>query len=140
MPVEPGHVFIFARSVGDSDPVFREQLSTGPGQRIVVPPTFTRAAEHYDFDEDLRLWPGGTIPEGGGTGRFHAEQHFEYLKPMTAGDCLTARTYAGSTWTKQGRSGPLEFVEVLTDFYDSSGDLVVRASKVSVRVDIGSDR
>lgn len=136
LPVEPGLLFVFARSTGDHDPVFEQQLSIPSGQEVVAPPTFVRAAEHFDVNGEFRLWPGGEpVPEGGGSGRLHAEQHFEYLKPLIAGDRLTAHTYAGRTWSKVGRSGPLTFAEVHTDFYDSTGDVVIRTRKVSVRLD-----
>ena len=74
-------------------------------------------------------------PEGGSKGQFHAEQHFEYVRPLRAGERLTATTYGGRTWSKQGRSGTLRFGEIVTDFRDVAGDLVVRTRKVGVRIE-----
>ena len=33
----------------------------------------------------------------------HAEQHFEYHKPVKAGDVLTATTKPGNTWEKEAK-------------------------------------
>jgi hypothetical protein len=127
-PIEPGRVFSFARSVGDEDPVYRDQIF-GPaaGDPLVTPPTFVRSAEHYQ--------PAGApaVPADQAS-TVHAEQHFEYLAPFRMGDRVTVDTRPGEIWRKQGRSGALEFFETLTEYRDSSGAVLVRARKVSVRL------
>jgi len=135
IPVEPGLVAVFAAAVGDHDEEYRRQIGAPIGRPLLVPLTYTRAvAQHFDRDGELRAWPGGEpTPEGGGSGRLHAEQHFEYHRPLRAGETLTATTYGGNTWSKVGRSGGLDFAETITDFHGAEGDLVVRTRRVSVR-------
>lgn len=136
MRVDPSMLLVFARAVGDESDAIRTQLDASAGEPVTAPLTFTRAvAEHFDDDGELRLWPGGVpTPVGGAPGQFHAEQHFEYFKPLRAGAALHAHTTGGRTWQREGRSGTLSFAEVVTEFVDDDGDLCVRATKVGVRV------
>jgi hypothetical protein len=72
---------------------------------------------------------------GGGTG-LHAEQHFEYARPVRPGDILTWTTKPGKTWEKQGRrGGRLVFSELVTEYRDQQGELVVTARSVGVRTE-----
>lgn len=147
-PVEAGHVMMFARAIGDPNPAYADGL--------VAPPTFVQASAHYDPDYPLRPrigqpWfgsgrrPTGVSADGnparggggggGGTG-LHAEQHFEYHRPLRPGDVLTAETKPGRRWEKQGRrAGRLVFSEVVTEFRDADGQLVVTARSVGVRTE-----
>jgi hypothetical protein len=63
----------------------------------------------------------------------HAEQHFEYKRPLRAGEALTSRSRAGEGWEKQNRAGKtLKFSEQITEFLDQGGDVVALARSVSV--------
>lgn len=144
-PVEPGRIYTFARSVGDLDPVYADQLLLAdPGAPLVTPPTFVRSADHYD---PARPRPGAASPGApDGTGGFvdgsnvlHAEQHFEYLRPFRVGDRVRVRIAPGRTWTRQGRSGGLHFYETVTEYCDHAGEVLVRARKTSVRLPEGTD-
>ena len=75
--------------------------------------------------------PGGTSG-GGGRGGLHAEQEFEYLRPLRVGETLTVHKRAGKTWTKEGRSGVLDFSERHTEFHDADGKVVARSTTVTV--------
>lgn len=127
-PIEYGHVLAFARALGADPP------ADG------VPPTFPIAYAHFDPDWPLRMRPGqpwhgsGAEPGGGGSGGggLHAEQEFEYFRPMRVGEALAVRKRRGRTWTKQGRSGVLDFSERHTEFYDPDDNLVARSTTVTV--------
>jgi hypothetical protein len=139
--VDPALLHVFARSVGDDDPAYRAQLF-GPSGRPVTAPSRSRGrfAEHFDDDGELRRRPDGEpLPRGGSGDRFHAAQHFEYLRPLRAGERLRALTRPGTVTRKQGRAGLLEFTETHTEFVDDEGDAVVRTRRVSVQVH-GNDR
>jgi hypothetical protein len=150
-PIEAGHIMLFARAIGDTNPAYA-------GDAPVAPPTFVQASAQFDPDYPLRPKPGrawfgsGREPTGarrdartsasagkggggGGTG-LHAEQHFEYHRPLRAGDVLHAETRPGKTWEKQGRrAGKLVFNEMIMDFFDENGELVVTARSVGVRTE-----
>jgi hypothetical protein len=134
-PVEPGHIMLFARSVGDYDPEYVRQLEAPLGTVLVTPPTFVRALDHFDPASVTRpTLPRQELGRGGRTDTVHAEQHFEYLAPLRAGDRIIVETFAGKTWTKAGSSGQLEFTETVTQYRNQGDDLLVRARKVSVRI------
>jgi N-terminal half of MaoC dehydratase len=140
-PVEEGGILVFARAIRDPSSVYTD-LEGG----ILAPPTYVQASAQFDPDYPLRPqldepWFGsGRTPTGRpatgdgesrGTG-LHAEQHFEYHRPLRAGDVLSSTTTQGHSWTKEGRSGRLVFAETITEYRDAAGELVVTARSVSV--------
>jgi hypothetical protein len=154
-PVEASHILMFARSVGDDNPVYSDAdhaKSTEAGG-IIAPPTFAQASAQFDPDYFLRpkigqAWfgsgknPTGAAPRGagggggGGGGGLHAEQHFEYHRHLKPGDVLTATSAPGKTWEKEGkRSGKLVFSESVTEYRDQKGELVITARSVGVRTE-----
>lgn len=155
-PVEASHILMFARSIGDPNEVYYDAdyaAGTEVGG-IAAPPTFVQASAQFDPDYFLRPkigepWfgsgkePTGIKKEssgggggGGGGGGLHAEQHYEYHRPLRAGDVLTATTRPGETWEKEGkRAGKLVFSESITEYRDADGELVVTARGVGVRTE-----
>jgi acyl dehydratase len=152
-PIEAGHILLFARAVGDPNPVYADP------ERAIAPPTFVQASAQFDPDYGLRPkigqpWfgsgkePSGIRREpsgggggggggrgGGGTG-LHAEQHYEYHRPLRAGDVLTGTSKRGKSWEKEGRrAGKLVFSESITEYRDQAGELVVTATSVGVRTE-----
>ena len=145
-PVEAAHVMMFARAVGDPNPVYVDpEQAGGP---CLAPPTFGIAADHFDPDYERRPRPGvpwfgsgarpisvegGTQqPTGGGSG-FHAQEHFTYHRPLRVGDVLFGSVRPGASWHKQGRrGGKLSFREHLTEYRDASGEPVLTLSWVDV--------
>jgi len=149
-PVEAGHIMMFARAIADPNPVYADAdyaAGTEVGG-VIAPPTFVQASAQFDPDYFLRPklgepWFGsgrnatGTPPKdgsGGGGGRgLHAEQHYEYHRPVRAGDVLVAHERQGEQWTKEGRrGGTLSFTEHITDYRTPDGELVVTARGVAV--------
>jgi hypothetical protein len=156
-PVEAGHIMMFARSVGDPNPIYYDEehaASTEVGH-VIAPPTFAQASAQFDPDYFLRPKPGqpwfgsGKEPSGisrqegagggggggGGTG-LHAEQHFVYHRQLTPGDVLSAETKPGKSWEREGRrGGKLVFSESVTEYRDQNGELVITATGVGVRTE-----
>ena len=156
-PVEFSHIMMFARSIGDdnriySDPDYAKGTAVGA---VIAPPTFVQASAQFDPDYGLRPkigqpWFGsgknptgvvrGAGGGGGGGGGLHAEQHFEYHRPLRPGDVLTATTAPGKTWEREGRrSGKLVFSESVTEYRDQKGELVITARGVGVRTERPAD-
>jgi acyl dehydratase len=157
-PIEASHILMFARAVNDPNPIYSDAeyaKGTEVGG-IPAPPTFTQASAQFDPDYFLRPkigqpWfgsgkePTGAVrraPSGGGEGRgaaaggLHAEQHFEYHRPLLAGDVLTAETKPGKAWEREGRrGGKLHFSESVTEYRNQRGELVVTARGVGVRTE-----
>lgn len=158
-PVEAGHIMMFARAIGDPNPVYSDAeyaASTEVGG-VIAPPTFVQAGAHFDPDYILRPkigepWFGSgreatgvrADPSGRGGGPIsgaamgsglHAEQHFEYHRHLRPGDVLSATTRPGDSWEREGRSGRLRFSETITEYRDQHGELVVAARGVGVRIE-----
>jgi hypothetical protein len=154
-PVEAGHILMFARAIGDPNPVYAdaEYAAGTDAGGIIAPPTFAQASAQFDPDYVLRPkigepWFGSGREAtgakqnptsgggGGGGGRggrgLHAEQHFEYHRHLRPGDVLSATTRAGDRWEREGRSGKLLFSETITEYRDQHGELVITARGVGV--------
>jgi hypothetical protein len=147
-PIEHGHVMMFARAIGDYNPVYFQE------EGAIAPPTFVIADMHFDPDSGLRphpdrQWHGsGKEPtsrpaEGGGGGGgmgLHAEETFEIRRPVRVGEVLTKTTRPGESWEREGRrGGKLHFSETLHEYRDASGELVVTARMVGVRTERNPD-
>jgi len=148
-PVEEGTILLFARAVGDPNPIYADPVyaaATDLGA-IIAPPTYVQSSAQFDPDYPLRPkqgqpWMGsGRTPSGvassSGSGDsvgrgLHAEQEFTYHRPVRVGDVLSATSRPGKQWEKQGRSGKLVFSENITEYRDQYGDLVVTARSVGV--------
>lgn len=155
-PVEGGHVLTFARAIGDTSAAYSDHRFDETGLiGVAVPPTFVQASAQFDTDYPLRPhagrpWPTGpssssngadgqergSAPEqpGGGT-VLHAEQCYEFARPVRVGDVLSAAARPGRSWEKTRRNGGrLEFNETVTEYRDLDDQLVVTAIAVAVRV------
>lgn len=148
-PVEGTHIMMFARSVGDPNPIYYDEeyaKKTEVGH-IIAPPTFPRAVAQFDPDYHLRPKPGekwfgsGKNPTGltgpaKSSGGLHAEQHFEYHRHPKPGDILTVTTKPGKTWEKESaRAGKLTFTETIQEYRDQNGELVVTSRGVGVKTE-----
>jgi N-terminal half of MaoC dehydratase len=154
-PIEAGHIMMFARAIGDPNPVYSDADAASHTEvgGIIAPPTFVQASAQFDPSYPLRPkvgepWfgsgkepsgirrsAGGSGGGGGGTG-LHAEQHFEYHRPLRPGDVLSATVRPGKTWEREGRrAGKLVFSESITEYRDQDGQLVVTARQVGVRTE-----
>jgi acyl dehydratase len=153
-PVEAGHIMLFARAIGDTNPVYHDadaaKKTTAGG--IIAPPTFAQAVAQFDPEYPLRWRPdqpwfgSGKTPSGvetraSGGGGLHAEQHFEYHRPLRPGDVLTVETKPGNTWERESkRAGKLTFRETIKEYRDQNGALVVTARSVGVTTERPVDR
>ena len=158
--IEASHIMMFARSVGDSNPIYHDEeyaKSTELGG-IIPPPTFAQSSAQFDPEYFLRPKVGGdgwfgsgkeatgskpSSGSGGGSGAamgLHAEQHFEYHLPVKAGDTLSVTTKPGKAWEKESkRAGKLKFSESVTEYRNQNGDLVITATGVGVQTERAVD-
>ena len=142
---------MFARAIGDTNSAYADGDAAVASElgAIPAPPTFVTASAQFDEDYPLRPKPGQpwfgsgknatgappTVPSGGSGGggtSLHAEQHYEYHRPLGVGDVLHARGRTGEQWEKQGRSGTLKFTELITEYLDQSDEVVITARTVAV--------
>lgn len=97
-PIEATHMLMFARAIGDENPVYNDTDKAKDTEvgGIIAPPTFTAAVAQFNPD-GMRPRPGekwfgsakeptgieGEPPSAGG---LNAEQHFEYFRPVRPGE------------------------------------------------------
>lgn len=148
-PVEAGHILCFARAIGDANPIYSDPEYAAQQEvgGVIAPPTFVKASAQFDPDYPLRPKPGeawfgsggtpsGRGPEGSEAPGLHAEEHYEYHRPVRAGEVLTVTAKAGETWVKVGRrGGKLTFTSLINDYRAADGELVVTARTVVVRAE-----
>jgi acyl dehydratase len=147
-PVEAGHIMMFARAIGDPNPLYHDAAYARASEfgGVIAPPTFTEAGLHYDETFAFRPkigvpWFGSgreacSVPDQGSDGEgtdMHAETHFVYHLPLRVGDVLHGTASRGRTWEKQGRrSGKLSFRENVIEFRNQDGLLLVSSTTVGV--------
>ncbi len=148
-PVEATHIMMFARAVGDENPVYHDAQAAKQTEAggVIAPPTFPQAVAQFDPEYHLRpkvgqKWfgsakgPSGVDEKPSSSGGLHAEQHFEYHRPLRPGDVLSVETKPGNSWEKESkRAGKLMFTERVTEYRDQKGELVVTARSVGVRTE-----
>ena len=142
-PVEASHIMMFARAVGDASPEFNDIGSDS----MVAPPTFPQAVAQFNPEYNLRIKPGedwfgsGKNPSGiegkpASSGGLHAEQHFEFIRPLRPGDQLSVTIKEGDSWEKHSkRAGKLIFSERVSEYRDASGELVCIARRGGVKTE-----
>lgn len=114
--VERGKIAEFARAVLNDSPAYA-------APDAVAPPT---------FPQSMALWRtrAGGPREAGRRGMdmrrvLHGEQEFEYVRPLRAGDVLTATSEVVDEYEKAGkRGGTMRFVVTQTTFRDADGEAV----------------
>lgn len=154
--VEASHIMMFARSIGDPNPIYEDPGYAAGSEvgGIIAPPTFVQASAQFDPDYRLRPkigqpWMGSgreatgmkpddsgganDQPTGMGARGLHAEQHYEYHRHLRPGDVLSATVKPGEAWEKQSkRAGTLSFRETVTEYRNQDGELVITARSVGV--------
>ena len=126
--IERGRLQFFARSIGETDPMYTDLAAARAAgyPDLPAPPTFLFAAELESgavtsLLETLEL-PIQKI--------LHGEQGFTYLKPVCAGDRVTVRSKIDDIYDKKG--GALEFVLKSSEVRNSSGELVAELRSLLV--------
>ncbi|MCP5367829.1 MAG: MaoC family dehydratase N-terminal domain-containing protein [Hyphomicrobiales bacterium] len=118
--VEKGRIAMFARAIGETDPVyFDAEAARAAGYRAIpVPPTFA-------FTIGLEGGsPARVIADMGidKTRTVHGEQRFDYHGPIFAGDVITSRQKLVEDYEKKG--GALRFLVVETHMTNQDGEAV----------------
>lgn len=142
-PIEASHIMMFAYALGDDNPIYKDgKYAQEQGfENVLAPPTFIAADAHFDPDSELRRRsPGGHedngVPGDGRTLGLLAEQHYEYHRPLCAGEILSKSSRLGDTWEREGRrAGKLVFTETISEYRDQSGELIVTARTIRVHTE-----
>jgi acyl dehydratase len=118
----------FAKAVGEADPVYSSAAAAKAAGHPAIPlmPTMLFCLEQgrpdgYKLIEDMGIRISQLL---------HGEQHFEYLKPVYAGDVLTFRAKIVDIYDKKG--GALEFFVRETTVTNQNHEIVAKNRGVTV--------
>lgn len=116
----------FATAIGEAAPIHRDlDAARAAGYPdVVAPVTFPfaltmQAMATAMFDPELKLDYARVV---------HGEQHFDYVRPLFAGDEVTVHAQI----TEINSTGRHEFLTLRAQVIDANGDLVVTSTSVIV--------
>lgn len=124
--LERGKLAELARALGDPDPVWHDPAAARAAgfDDLPVLPTATVLTDHWRGDGALThaLRLGLSVET-----LLHGERSWEYVRPLRAGEELTATTAVIDRRTREGRrGGAMTLITLETRFEDADGRLVVR--------------
>ncbi|WP_339803088.1 MaoC family dehydratase N-terminal domain-containing protein [uncultured Marinobacter sp.] len=127
--VEAGRLRFFARTIGETNPVYsNQQAARSAGYPdVLVPPTFLFCLDMdtdnpYGYLNDLGIELAKVL---------HGKQHFRYHLPAFAGDQLTFRSVITDIYSK--KEGALEFLVRETTVHRVDEKLADLSSTIIVR-------
>ena len=129
MHVERGKIREFAAAIKDDDPLyFDEEYARGAAGGIMPPVTFLQTVQHWDAAGESRPRVPFDLRRV-----LHGEQEYEFLKPIHAGDVLTAVSKIVDVYDKPGkRGGSMNFVVTESEYRNPRGELVARARHITI--------
>lgn len=124
--VEKGAIRRFAEALGDYNPIYYdEEYARASGYpTIVAPPTFPAS---FHSAADLRELLGVGIKS-----LLHAEQAFEYDRPILAGDRIYVSTRVSEVLERSGPAGRMDVAVIEDEGRDEEGNLVFKARRTLV--------
>jgi acyl dehydratase len=123
MRVEFGKIREFAAAIKDANPVyFDEEYAKKEAGGVPPPPTFSMTMAFWD-DAKNRIDLGMDMRRV-----LHGGQEFEYVRPVHAGDTLTAQGSLTEIYKKPGkRGGEMTFAVLQTEYKNQRGEVVLYA-------------
>ena len=124
--VEKGAIRRFAEALGDYNPIYYdEEYARALGYpTIVAPPTFPAS---FHSAAVLRELLGVGIKS-----LLHAEQAFDYERPILAGDRIYVSTRVADVLERQGPAGKMDVALIQDEGRDEEGNLVFKARRTLV--------
>ena len=124
--VEKGAIRRFAEALGDYNPIYYdEEYARASGYpTVVAPPSFPAS---FSSAADLRELLGVGIKS-----LLHAEQSFEYERPIFAGDRIYVATRVADVLERTGPAGKMDVAIIEDEGRDEEGNLVFRARRTLI--------
>ena len=127
--VEPGRLRFFLNTLGERNPVYRDEKAARVAgySAIPVPPTYLFCLElmdnerPFEFLTDLNIDLGRVL---------HGEQRFTYHAPVVVGDTLTFKSRVTGVTDKKG--GAMTMVAVETEVTNQDGVRVADTARTIV--------
>lgn len=126
VPIERGAIRSFAKAMQSGSPEYE-------GEDAIIPPIFLISAWQWAPER-------GRVQHGIPRARLlHGEQEFLFHGKLPAvGETLIAREHISERYEKQGkRGGVMEFVVIVTEFSNRSGDVVAEMKSTFIGREAG---
>jgi acyl dehydratase len=126
--IDKSQVRRFAAAIGEKAAIHSdEDVAAAAGYRgLVAPPTFAALMVNLaEFAESLDLDPRATM---------HAEEEYEYARPICSGDLLQVTHQVVDVYDKQAPNGTLIFVVFETRATDARDQPVFKGRRVVVEL------
>jgi acyl dehydratase len=131
--VDAAEIKAFAEAIGDRNPLYVDPQAARRSRfgAVVSPPTFPIRIGAAAGDPELFL-----ALDLNYASLLHAEQEFEWFRPLKAGETLTLTGRVGDMYEKPGKSGILDFVVMEQIARDAAGETVyvARTTLISRRM------
>lgn len=128
--LEAGRVKDFAEALHDDDSVFREATEANARGLSGCPVPVTFFGAIFYLDRNVHEPDLGFRTED----KLHGEQEFEFERPPTVGETLSAKTTFIDVTQQEHGGGILTKAILQTEYRDKDGDLVVTGRKTLLEV------
>ena len=126
--IEKGQVRRFANAIGEDNPIHTDEKAAKAAgySALVAPPTFAAALGALDpLIAEVGLDSQATM---------HAEEEYEYFRPIFVGDVLSVVHRIADVYDKHAPNGRLIFLVVETRGNDKRGRAVFKGRRVLVEL------
>ena len=117
--VEKGAIIKFAEAIGDTNPVFNDEVAARESRYggMVAPPTFLRSIMAGPLKVEFKS-PYSANLDGG--------SEWEYFEPIRPGDRITVTTMIADIYERPGRLGNMLFLVRETKYVNQFGNTVAK--------------
>jgi acyl dehydratase len=128
--VERGHVLRFAAAIGDTNPLWSDEVAARRMRYggLIAPPTFFRAFPAGPFPTPIKS-PFTAAVDGG--------SEWEYFEPVHVGDAITVVSRLVDVSTRQGRLGTMLMMTRETRYTNQFGQLVATQRSTGINYAAG---
>lgn len=137
--VERGAIARFAEAVGDTNPIYwdEEYAKKSKYGAIISPPGFfgwaIRRPRSTEGPEAVAGMRGGPDFAAAGFPRvLDGGTEYDFIKPIKAGDILTAESKIKDIIEREGRTGKMVFLIRETTYTNQNGEVVAKARGTSI--------
>lgn len=136
--VEKGAIARFAEAVGDPNPIYwdEEYAKKSNYGSIIAPPGFfgwpVRRPRSTDAPEVIMGARGPDLAAAGYPRILDGGVEYDFIKPIRAGDTLTASSMIKDIAEREGRTGKMVFMIRETTYTNQDGEVVAKARGTTI--------
>ncbi len=126
MEVEKGAIVNFAQAIGDTNPVYNDEMAARKSRfgTLITPPTFLRCMRSVQPAIPFEI-PFDRLLDGG--------SDWEYFRPVRAGDRITAVAKVVDISERAGRIGLMIFIKTLITYRNQFGEIAATQTNTLIR-------